>query len=177
MSIFNNTRLIKRIKKHIYFNNTVNNYKMVNVVFHNTIVDLMKTALSLGDKEVLILLQNNNFATRKTTSYMHDIVYLTTEMEDALLSDNGTTFTAFHNHPDNGNISTDDINMLLKYEMLQIIVVVTNNCKYISLMIKTRKLCNEDKENVRKLNVDYCDKESIRKLEANGIYYMSRKNY
>lgn len=170
----------RKIKKHIYFNSQVPNSTVINNEFHKSIVQLMEAAHKLKDKEVLVLMRNSDYYRCMTTSYLTNRVFFTTDMEDELLKNNDITYSAFHNHPDNSNFSYSDLVMFIDYDKLLTICVCTNNCKHISLLIKTRELDTttkkEAKSELSKIKIDFSNSKTLGILEKYGISYLHRNN-
>lgn len=176
MNIIDNIK-INKIKNHLIFNKSVRNYKDINLNIFNLTLILMKEALKLKNKEVLLLFRNTDYAFEITTSYLENKVFLTTSMEEALLEENSITYTAIHNHTNDSNLSFDDINMLLKYDKLVMIIMCTNNCKHESIIYKTMKIGKDNADIIRNTKIDFNNKRYITMLENNGIYYIHRINY
>lgn len=129
---------IKNIKNHIYFDKTIHNYKIINKKIKSRLIILMFHAMLNKSKETLLLFNNKTFH-YLISQHCSDFenVFLSENMIDLLTNNEEITYTAIHNHPNNSNFSLADLKQLFSYSKLQMIIVITNDCKNIAAIIKT----------------------------------------
>lgn len=132
---------VKKIQKHRYFDEhnsnllVAENNKKLNSYIFNCIQKLMVGAYKHNNMESLIVVDIDTFAYRFNTNNLPTDVYLTPEMENAILN-SGNTFIAMHNHPNNSTFSMADVLVLINYPNLQTIFMCTNDCNFIEVLDK-----------------------------------------
>ena len=170
---------IKKIQKHRYFdgNDTYSN-KLNNKLYLMTKL-LMRQAYLNSGKEVLLLMNNRSY-TYKITNGTVDSVALSDKMLK-WMEKSKSTFTAFHNHPDDTSFSLDDLEQLILHSKLQLLILCTNSCKYCAGLYKSRQLSQKETQAILYYIAKYKERYKvdghrdalplIEKLTKQGILY------
>lgn len=169
---------IKKIKRHRYFDKL---NKINKLLYTNTIECMQTSMIYCKYKEVLILI--DYFNTKKLINYgSYNNVDITKEMNSVLQDMHNVNFIAIHNHPTDNNFSLQDIKTFLSKRNINLMIVVTNTCKYQAALYKTKTL-NRNELLRLKFELNKVDRNSfniyniINTLYKCGIQYKEFKNY
>ena len=167
--------MVEDVGKHIGYHKFFESENL-NRVFRNMIIKLMQEAeRGNTEKEVLLLMRNIDFYYEFTTDFNSKRVTLSDNMKNALYEANELEYTAFHNHPNNGHLSSGDLKMMLYYPKITYVVMCTNNYKHIEILHRIREISDDEEEALVNLNMDFSD-ECIETLESHGFMYIHRNN-
>lgn len=176
---------IQKIPKHRYFSDNTNN---INDELYNKTIILMTVAQKKANgNETLLLMRNSDFLYEVTSQHNVAEVSFNQKMLNALYTNNAETYTAFHNHPDDGPFSLGDVKQILEYDKLVLLVLCTNSCKYSAALYKT----NNSKQQINHilarimqiafskniLNMHMDAKKLIKWLVPLGFEYREYRNY
>jgi hypothetical protein len=178
---------ILRIRKHIFFNNSVLYNDKINSILRNKIMILMLNAKLNKSTEALMLINNSNMKHLLTTNLDYNNVDFSYEMNRYMDDNTTNTYTAIHNHPNNSYFSIKDLKTFINYSSLAYVVVCTNSCQYIGMLGKTILI----NDNIKSRITSYIDKyielnnldehssaeKLIELLSEKGIVYAIYKNY
>lgn len=176
---------VRKIQKHRYFSDD----NKFNTQLYNKTIILLSEAYKNNSAETLLLMDNNTFNYRCTSQGNSDTVMFDDKMLEALLDiNNVSTFTAIHNHPNDGGFSLGDLKQLLIYKKINTLVLITNSCKHSAFLYKTYKLNNNiqgkiitkilnfmiDKDIV---NIHHSALRLIQYMQRLGLIYLYYINY
>jgi hypothetical protein len=178
---------ILKIKKHQYFNSTIENYKEINKILQRKIKTTMLAAMMHNSSEVLMIIDNSTFNHRITTSNdMNNVTipeYIVNIITDVSTD---TTFTMIHNHPDNSGFSIMDLRTFINRDKIAYIFVCTNDCRIIAVLGKNNinqetkfKMLNTINKYmiINNYNEHSPAIELIEFFEQKGLLYAAYKNY
>ena len=164
-------RNILKIECHRYFDSSWKDYNKINKKIRNkTIVNMLSAYFHKG-KEVLLLMDNGNFK-HKINVGDYEAVAISEEMETLMYNSN-CTFTAFHNHPEESTFSLDDLEKLLYYEKIQLLVLCTNSCRYCAALYKPQNLSKRELRALSILIDKYKTKYNV-DGHCSAIYFIKR---
>lgn len=139
---------IHKIVRHKYFRVDDEEHKddkkhneILNEVCYRSLVKLMIAAMKCnnGAYEFLMLVRNNDFEYAITTDYSSMTVGYSERMLNELRRGLDCTYLAFHNHTDETSFSILDILAFLENKRLTVLFVISNNCRYIEVVLKGNK--------------------------------------
>ena len=172
---------ILKIECHRYFDNSWRDYNKINKKIRTkTIINMLSAYLHRG-KEVLLLMDNGSFK-HKMNVGNYENVTISNEMK-RFMNNSNSTFTAFHNHPKEGSFSLGDLEQIIIYDKIQLLVLCTNSCRYCAALYKPRSFTEKEIKAIltlfdsfkEKNNVDgHCNaKYFIQQLQEKGrlFYY------
>lgn len=137
--------------RNIPFVNFTNDTK-VDKQIHKKVKTLLYNAIKNKYTETLLLMDYNNFKYLLTTDNNYNSVAFSDKMKAKISNQvlDNKIYIAIHNHPIDSGFSLDDLEQLLKYRKVFIVILVTNSCRYQAAMIKNMNL--SDIEYINMLN-------------------------
>lgn len=135
-----NEKDILKIRRHRYFNEIYDiNKTIISIIFKYTQKQMLYANKIAKSTELLLLLCIETGKYKINTDFKNNKVSITNKMAYELADKNNKKhYIAFHNHPNNSSFSLDDIDMMLKYENITMIILTTNDCKYNAALYKTK---------------------------------------
>lgn len=177
---------ILRIKKHRYFNESLNNHTRLNKIIYYSIVKLMIHAMMNNSLETLLII-DEKFKSKIYTSNDINNVNIPDNILNIMNRGVNAKYIMMHNHPDNSNFSIKDLNTFIARCNIVYLVIVTNDCKHIAILGMNENVNDELRKRMISTIEKYCVKNKLDEhasatkliefFQSKGLLYTVYKNY